>query len=236
MNLEILFDKDKVDARYKTGWGFSLFVNGVLFDTGEDGPALIQNLREKNIDVGLIEAIVVSHDHWDHTGGLEAVLRLRKKIKVYFCPDFSQNLKKTVSGLGAELIEAANFTRIKNNIYVTGQIRGFYKRAKVSEQALVVRLEKGLVVAVGCCHAGVVKTIEKVKNIFTGENIHLLAGGFHLMDTEKREIELIAGRLKDLGVRNLGPAHCTGYQARQIFEKVFKDKCLTIQAGKTIAV
>ncbi|MFO7889374.1 MAG: hypothetical protein R6V04_03445, partial [bacterium] len=88
---------------------------------------------------------------------------------------------------------------------------------KISEQSLVVKSKKGLVVITGCSHPGITKIVEKVREIFTKQTIYLVFGGFHLMNRERREIKLIVEKLKDLGINYVGPTHCTGYEAQQIF-------------------
>jgi len=47
-----------------------------LFDTGQ-GFAIVQNAIALKKDLDAIEAIMISHGHYDHTGGLPAVLRIK---------------------------------------------------------------------------------------------------------------------------------------------------------------
>jgi 7,8-dihydropterin-6-yl-methyl-4-(beta-D-ribofuranosyl)aminobenzene 5'-phosphate synthase len=67
-------------------WGLSLVVTlrlgdrrrTVLFDSGPEGYAIDRNGDRLGIDFGAIEAIVLSHGHWDHAGGmLSALARIR---------------------------------------------------------------------------------------------------------------------------------------------------------------
>ncbi|MCF7878659.1 MAG: MBL fold metallo-hydrolase [Candidatus Omnitrophica bacterium] len=236
MDFKILFDKNAISSEFKTGWGFAVFIDGVLFDTGEDGNRLLYNLEAEGIDTNSIEKIVLSHDHWDHTGGLWPLLEAKKNLKIYGCPGFSDQIKDKIKDSGAEFIESNRSLQIKPNIYTTGEISGFYKSMKISEQSLVVKSKKGLVAITGCSHPGVVKIVEKVKESFKNEDIHLVFGGFHLMNKEKREIKLIAQKLKDLGINYVGPTHCTGYEAQQIFRKIFGNKYISIKVGKTITI
>lgn len=58
----------------------------ILFDTGQTD-ALVQNAELLKIDLSKTDAVVLSHGHYDHTGGLEAVLRLAPNAIVYLHPD-----------------------------------------------------------------------------------------------------------------------------------------------------
>ncbi len=236
MNIKILFDKSAADNKFKTGWGFSLFIDGVLFDTGEDGDFLISNLKAANIDIGSIKKIVISHDHWDHTGGLWGILKIKNDLEVYGCEGFSRETKDKIKDSGAKFIEVNQQMQIKPNIYTSGQILGFYKAEQIAEQALIIKSEKGLVVITGCSHPGILKMIEGVGENFFGEDIYLVLGGFHLMNKEKREIKLTAEKIKEANINYVGPTHCTGYQAQQILKKVFGEKYISIKVGETITV
>jgi len=57
----------------------------ILFDTGQSD-ILIQNAKVIGIDLADADAIIVSHGHYDHTGGLAAVLDIAAKAKVYLHP------------------------------------------------------------------------------------------------------------------------------------------------------
>ena len=87
---------------YKTQhaeWGFSVFIdfNGtqLLFDTGQSGDCVLKNAKFLNVPLENIEAIILSHGHYDHTGGLNKILKAigNKKIfahKEVFTKRFSQ--------------------------------------------------------------------------------------------------------------------------------------------------
>ncbi|MDD5063530.1 MAG: MBL fold metallo-hydrolase [Phycisphaerae bacterium] len=57
----------------------------ILFDTGQSD-AIIQNAEKLGVDLTRTDAIILSHGHYDHTGGLSAVLDMAAKAKIYLHP------------------------------------------------------------------------------------------------------------------------------------------------------
>jgi 7,8-dihydropterin-6-yl-methyl-4-(beta-D-ribofuranosyl)aminobenzene 5'-phosphate synthase len=63
-------------------WGFAALVEAdgqtVLFDTGARPDTVLKNARELGIDLSAVDTVILSHNHWDHTGGL---VTLRRELK-----------------------------------------------------------------------------------------------------------------------------------------------------------
>lgn len=76
-----------------------------LFDTGQ-GLGIIHNLKTLGKDISTIQRIILSHGHYDHTGGLMQVLQaINRTIDVYAHPDVFAN-KVAVIPLGNQILEA----------------------------------------------------------------------------------------------------------------------------------
>ena len=235
MQIRVLFDKKAQDNNLKVGWGLSLLVEGkILFDTGENGDWLIDNIKELKIETGKLEAVVISHDHWDHTGGLWEILDKKKGLKVYACLGFSREFKEKVRNFGGELIELDKLTEIAKNIYVSGEISGVYNEQHLPEQALILKTAKGLSVLTGCAHPGIIKILEKVKAEFPKQKLYSVFGGFHLGGTDRRIIEIMAEKFKEMGVEKAGPTHCSGQEAEEIFKKRYGNNFITVKVGQVI--
>jgi 7,8-dihydropterin-6-yl-methyl-4-(beta-D-ribofuranosyl)aminobenzene 5'-phosphate synthase len=236
-NIKIIYDNRTIESNIIAGWGFSCLVdNSILFDTGEEGDSLLRNMKTMGVSPDGLEAVVISHDHWDHTGGLGDVLTAKKGLKVYICPGFSEEFKKNVEQLGGTLIERSDFDEIKKDIYTTGTILGEYKALPIEEQALTVKSYRGITVITGCAHPGIVKMMEKVKERFPGEKLYCVFGGFHLKNSGEEEVNTVMEKLQALGVGKFGPAHCSGDKAIGMFRERFGSDHITIAAGKVFEV
>ncbi len=237
MEIKIVFDNTNLNEKFIPGWGFSCLVDKtVLFDTGEKSDYLFKNMENLDIDISKIEKVVISHDHWDHTGGLWGLLKKTEDIDVYGCSNFREEFKKKVVSFGGNLILTEGLTKVKNNIFATGEIAGNYNGSFIAEQALLIKGREGTIIITGCSHPGIIKIIKEVKNSFPEDKIDFVFGGFHLMGRDDREVELIVEKFKELKVEKVGPTHCTGYEAQVIFKNAYKDNFIKIAAGKTFEI
>ncbi|MBD3179133.1 MAG: MBL fold metallo-hydrolase [Candidatus Latescibacteria bacterium] len=238
MELAILYDNKAVSGSFLSGWGFSCLARRqVLFDTGEDFESLQHNLEALDVDISALDTVVLSHNHWDHTGGLEGLLRkMDGGVRVYGCSDTDSSLIKLVRSSGGEFIEGSEPEEISDGIYTTGQIRGSYKESAIMEQSMVIETGERIAVVTGCSHPGIVNIIERVKEIFPEERVTLVLGGFHLKDKSPGMVYSIAERMKELGVEKAAPAHCTGDGAIDIFREIYGQDFISAGAGKVMEV
>lgn len=237
MQIKVIFDKSALKKNLCTGWGVSFLIDDkILFDTGEKGDWLLKNMRILRVDISKIEAVVISHDHWDHWGGLWSLLAQRVGLKVYVCPGFSKEFKDKVERYKGELLEAEKFEEIAPSIYTTAEIPGAYRGNHMAEQAMVLKTNNGLTVITGCAHPGILKILEKVKAKFSGELVYFVLGGFHLLEQDSRAVEIIVESFKRMGIIKVGPTHCSGEQAQEIFKKIYQDNFVEIKIGETLTV
>jgi 7,8-dihydropterin-6-yl-methyl-4-(beta-D-ribofuranosyl)aminobenzene 5'-phosphate synthase len=65
-------------------WGFSALVevdgHKILYDTGASPDMALRNAKALKIDLSDVEDVVLSHNHWDHVGGLMTLRRELSKI------------------------------------------------------------------------------------------------------------------------------------------------------------
>lgn len=228
--IKIYYDNTSVRKGVEPSWGFSALVkyNGnLLFDTGGDAKILAANMKRMGSEPEHIENIVISHAHWDHLGGLTAILN--EKQIVYFLKSFPKDLKNAVRKYELKrFVEIDEPLEILPDVYTTGEMG-----KEIKEQALILDTKKGLVIITGCAHPGIVNIVRKAKKMLE-KNVYLVIGGFHLYDMSTEDVQKIIDELKSLGVKKVAPCHCTGEKAIAIFKQEFKKDFIKVGAGSII--
>jgi len=171
MKLTIVYDNYvyKKDAGLKSDWGFSCFIKteneNILFDTGAKGKILLNNMEKLGVNPGKISKIVISHEHWDHYGGLKSLATLVGDIKLY-------RLGKESPSRNMNVITVKEPQKIIDGVYTTGRLVG----APVDEQSLVLNSKKDWYVLTGCSHSDVEEILDASKKY---GNVVGLIGGLH---------------------------------------------------------
>jgi 7,8-dihydropterin-6-yl-methyl-4-(beta-D-ribofuranosyl)aminobenzene 5'-phosphate synthase len=222
------------EERADGNWGLSLLVgDDLLFDT-YGVPAVFQRrLQEEGIDVSAIRDIVISHDHWDHTCGLWSIMLRTKGCRVHVCPRASGALVKNIELFGGTVSACGGFQQIRDGWVSTGEIAAAFNGNTLYEHALVLTSSMGPVVVTGCAHPGICSILEKVRH-WSRSPIYLVLGGFHLLDAADAEILKIIDRMKDLGVANVAPTHCTGERATELMRERFGPHFVAIRNGSHV--
>ena len=219
IRLQVVFNNVPYQKGLETSWGFACLVERpdttLLFDTGDNGDILLSNLQQLGRDPGAVRAIVLSHFHWDHTGGLEAFLERNPDVTVYMPASFPEEFQRAVASFGATVVTVSGPQQLMDRTYSTGEMG-----AAIREQSLVLDTPEGLVVITGCAHPGVADIAERAKTEFK-KGLYLVMGGFHLGGWGEDEIQGVIQRLQDLGVRKVAPSHCTGDRAIRMFREAW---------------
>jgi 7,8-dihydropterin-6-yl-methyl-4-(beta-D-ribofuranosyl)aminobenzene 5'-phosphate synthase len=231
-SLTVVYDhvSGKAGGDLEPGFGFSAFVrfNGkvILFDTGGERSILARNLKTLKLDSVPLDAVVISHNHWDHVYGLPAVAG---NTPAYVPGSALDGIRQ--QNPRASLVAVEESMEIAPRTWVVGPMSVEYRGVPLSEQVLVLEKNDGLAVIVGCSHPGIVAIVETVKERFGDRSIALIAGGMHLRDTSESGIESIASDLKRLGVNRIAPSHCTGDRAVEIFRRHWTGTVLPFDLG-----
>jgi len=81
------------------------------------------------------------------------------------------------------------------------------------DQSLILETERGVVVVLGCCHAGLVNTLEHIAYLSGRRDIYAVIGGTHLGFCGQLQLERTISALKKWGVKKIAAGHCTGFAA-----------------------
>jgi len=232
ITLTILYDNYKYEEGYKNNWGFSCLIEGagptILFDTGSKDGILMHNFNAAGKDPKEVDMIILSHIHTDHTGGIAEILELKTGIDVYMPQSFPSAFKNSIENQGAHPVLVSDAKKITENVWSTGEMG-----KEIIEQSLVIQTPGGLVIITGCAHPGIENIVKKAVEI-KDENILLVMGGFHLLQTGTGSVELIARDFKDKQIQYAAPTHCSGDGTIKVFQEVFEEQYLKIGTGKII--
>lgn len=215
VRITYLYDNTAALPGLTADWGFACLVEGrgarVLFDTGTKPEILAHNARVLRVDLGRLDAVVLSHDHGDHTAGFPA-LGPRPGLPVYYAQGFSPTVVAALRGSGATLVPVVKSTEVAPGMRTSDRFG-----TTIAEEALIVETRDGLVVIVGCSHPGIVAMLRQIR-ASAGRPIHTVIGGLHLGQTPASDVARIVADFRELGVVRAGPTHCTGPEAIRLFK------------------
>lgn len=237
----------------------------ILFDTGSGGQALLHNASILGVELTRVTALVISHSHPDHTGGMRAFLSLVPGCKVFAHPAVFQERfrrrrwwrpkyvglplsRREIERYG-ELNLSSQRVEVAPQAWTTGEVaprpeaegrsarhvihtpHGWVPDPYADDMALVLDASRGLVVVLGCGHAGLLNTLAHVRRTFGGQ-IQAILGGAHLLDLGAEEIDHIISILREeYGSPRLYLNHCTGDRALILLSQAFPDRTVPCPAG-----
>jgi 7,8-dihydropterin-6-yl-methyl-4-(beta-D-ribofuranosyl)aminobenzene 5'-phosphate synthase len=216
----------------------------VLLDTGGSSKVLLRNMESLELAPAAVDALVLSHAHDDHTGGLAGLLPvLRPGTPLYAHPtlfrqrySFStgalvrRGMRVGAEALGARLtlcLDAAP-QEVLPGVWTTGEIverpeaegrsqHHFVEEggAKVPDPyqddlSLVLFVQGGVFLLCGCCHAGLLNTIQHVQRIWEQPLVGI-GGGVHLKGASEETLQRTIDFLVAMdALRHAWLGHCSG--------------------------
>ena len=195
-------------------WGLSILVetsdSSVLIDTGQSYDALRDNSLALNKDLSDVDFVVISHEHWDHIGGLGYIEEVNPNVTVYVPEDIDNQVFNTINQSNLNIVKISDTTVIRRGFAIVGQLYG-----PPYEHALAVNVKGvGLVCFTGCSHPGVEFIVEKAITDLAYD-CYMVIGGFHMVGATEQQIDNTIGRLLELGVKKIYPIHCSGDGIRE---------------------
>ena len=263
MKISILCN-DKSRPGYANIHGFSVHIEtpeaNLIYDTG-NGSVAVENALKAGIDLNRLDGIVISHGHYDHTGGLTSFLKETGPIDVYtgrgaFEGKFKGNREigfplsmKDYEELGARIkIVGADreiFPGVKiftgadlstgeqpDPVFLTGT--SDEKRRDLFEEELtlaITDLEETFVIT-GCSHRGIGNILLMVSK--SNLSVKGVLGGFHLDSKNVVGIEKACQVFEETEIDLIAPCHCTQDSVISRLKETFSNRILEILAGDVI--
>lgn len=269
MEIKILFENHSGFKRgFLGGHGFSALIEHknyrILVDAGADGVTLLKNMEALDVSPDRIDYLFLTHGHYDHTGGIKALLERRSKsLPIIAHPDiFAKRValkphlrnidipfpKKVLEALGAEFILVKEPFQIIGDIWSSGEIeRKTWSRGvgyRVENGKLIkddVRDDMALILDLGNvmgvitgCGHSGILNIIMHAQSLLNKPVKALIGGFHLIGSKEKLVKDATRGLKELGVQKIYAGHCTGFEAIASFMYTFGKNVEPLYVGKVM--
>ncbi len=272
IRITILVDNE-AGAGLEAEHGFSLWIDTgeqrYLFDTGQD-ELLLNNAAALHIDPATADGVILSHGHYDHSGGLASLFHQSHHFAFYCHPaavhprySVRKGQAKCLQMPRAAMAALDHFPQerlhwvqqplmLAPGIGLTGPIlretafednggpffldqAGHRPDPVDDDLALWLNTDSGLIVCVGCAHAGLINTLQQVLRQNPGGRIRTVIGGFHLLNADRRRLELTIQALRRMAPEQIIPCHCTGEEAVAQLRHAFGRRCRPGMAGMRLS-
>lgn len=232
--------------------GLSLYIetetHKILFDAGQTG-AFAENAQKLGVDLREVDFAVLSHGHYDHSGGLRKFLEINEKAPVYvsqyaFEPHYSANgyigvdpgLKDNARvhyvAEETEPAEGITLPRMETAPMDTAGLQveenGIRKPDDFRHEQYLLLEEQGKRILIsGCSHKGILQIVDTFRP-------DILIGGFHFMKIEdEKKLEEAAKKLQKYDTVYY-TGHCTGQKQYDFLKNIMGDKLYYISAGTVL--
>ncbi|WP_234124112.1 MBL fold metallo-hydrolase [Clostridium hydrogenum] len=269
----LIENKPSINSELYYEHGLSLYIETgkikILFDTGQSGD-FIRNAELLKVDLSNLDYVLLSHGHYDHSGGFEKFANKFKEPyklivgKSFFAKKYklveNETYKYNGNSFDEKFIDENNISikYIKQDIYyISPSVMAFSNfkssnnfellnpkfKIKFNENytvddfsdeiVLAVKLDKGLVVIVGCSHVGIVNILETIMER-TGMPIYGVIGGTHLIEADDLRLNRTIDFFKKNDIKVLRMSHCTGDKAIEKIKMQFKESFIYNNTGNVI--
>ncbi|OEU67515.1 MAG: MBL fold metallo-hydrolase [Desulfovibrio sp. S3730MH75] len=239
--ISILCDNQSVSDSLGKEWGLSMALNLAqddlwLWDCGASD-LFLKNAKEMGIDTDKAKGIGLSHGHWDHTGGMDALMDTDFLGPVYAHPNFAA---KRYSACNEAKVKDASFlceypgtiivrdyVELDDGLFMITEIpripglfeatEGLFIDSELTitdhvpdDAFLLMMTSSGPVVVLGCCHSGLANTLYHLRDLTGLKSVHAIIGGLHLFKSGTDEFEKTAKVIEEFSPKLVAPGHCTG--------------------------
>ena len=232
----IVDELNGAEPGYIKSFGFSAMIEindkKILFDAGTKKDVLMANLTTYGIDLSSIDAVILSHNHYDHANGLSIILENNIKLPVYVHKYWEKPVRHKGEPIPPEnkriieqgrLLEELEEELYITNAYMSPDYGGIY------EQACYIKAKDSYILICGCSHPGLISFLNDRENLGIPMNTPLhIIGGFHGFKFDDDHLQ----KLEPL-IHSIMVCHCT--KNVEVYKKQFRDKCFIATVGKSIS-
>jgi len=211
MKVTVLIENTSLNSSLKVEHGLSFYIQhdgkNYLLDSGST-KAFMDNAKILNVDLNQVDYTILSHGHYDHSGGFINYLKEYKNKSIYasskvFDAYFSKargtlheiGVQKDLFSLKERFIFLDKHKMIEKDVHLifasTDQSHHYAKKAKLynkkmeyddfcHEISLVFDTNKGLVIFNSCSHGGPIEIVERVKQLLPHRPLYAYIGGLHM--------------------------------------------------------
>lgn len=247
-----LYEEDRADESFDYGHGVSYLIRTdsatILMDIGNNPTESrqlpsIRNMQALGIAWEEIDAILISHPHPDHMGGVQAW-----QNKTISFGDFAGDLSKMpiyipipMMYTGATLIHSSEPTLISTDIGTTGVISypEVYPLSLFSpkgyEQGLVINVAgEGLVMITGCGHPSMEKLVSRAEALY-GQQVVGVVGGLHYEGVSTEDVQPHIQFLQPRQPRLIALSpHDSSPEVLEAFQSAFPEAYQFVRVGQAI--
>jgi len=203
-----------------------------LFDTGSKENVLIANLHNFGLDISSIDAVFLSHNHYDHTNGLSGILRYNEDLPMYVHKYWEKPVRHKGNSIPLKnkivVKEGRQFKELGGGIYITNAYMS-PDYGGIYEHACYIQTKDAYILLCGCCHPGLLSFLNdrQLLEIPVDSTLHII-GGFHGFKFDNKKAELL-----DPQIRSVTVCHCT--KNIKVYQDQFGDKCNLSIVGKKLS-
>ncbi len=159
-----------------------------------------------------------------------------------------------LEALGACFLFNSEFAEADKNLYLTGEVprRTDFEKSDPKlfavideklvpdvfpdDQSLILDTEKGLVLVLGCAHAGMINIIRHVRTKMNRDGFYAILGGTHLDFLAPDQVEASIQALRKIPFEKIGVSHCTGMRAASRLYQEFGERFFQGCVGSVLEI